>query len=90
MEQSSETALLDRFLDPIGRCLTPEVARRIVAFRADEAMQARIDELAEKSNEGRLSETERREYDTYIRAIDFVTVLQLKARSILPPEETAA
>lgn len=83
-------ALLDRFLDPIGRCLTQEVARRIVDLRADEAMQARIDELAEKCNEGQLTEAEHQEYDTYVRAIDFVTVLQLKARSLLPPEESAA
>ena len=39
---------LDRLLDPLSECLTPAMARRIVAFRADSATQARIDELAEK------------------------------------------
>ena len=77
------TNILDRFLDPVGLCLTPEVARRLVSFRADARTQRRLDVLAEKNQEGELSEAEREEYDTYIFAIDFLTVLQTKARSIL-------
>ena len=74
---------LDRFLDPLGSCLTPEVAERIVEFRADARTQKRLDTLAQKNQAGELSDAEREEYDTYISAIDFVTVLQAKARSIL-------
>lgn len=79
----SKTAALSRFLDPVTSLLTPEVARRIVDFRADAKTQARLDELAEKSNEGSLSTDERTEYEGYVRAIDLITVLQLKARSLL-------
>jgi hypothetical protein len=79
----SRTNILDRFLDPVGSYLTPEVARRLVRFRADGRTQKRLDELAEKNQEGKLTEAEREEYDTLISAIDFVTVLQAKARSIL-------
>ena len=79
----SRTNILDRFLDPVGSYLTPEVARRVVRFRADSKTQRRLDELAEKNQEGELTEAERREYDTYISAIDFVSVLQAKARSLL-------
>lgn len=43
----------------------------------------RKDVLAEKNQEGKLTDAERVEYDTYIFAIDFLTVLQAKARSIL-------
>jgi hypothetical protein len=75
--------ILDRFLDPVGSYLTPEVARRLVRFRADARTQKRLDELAEKNLEGKLTEADREEYDTLISAIDFVTVLQAKARSIL-------
>ncbi len=75
--------VLDSFLDPVGSFLTPEVAKRLVGFRADAKSQARLDELAEKCREGRLSDKERAEYDTYLSAIDFVTVLQAKARSVL-------
>jgi hypothetical protein len=79
----SATQVLDRLLDPVGDFLTPEVARRLVAYRADATTQARIDELAEKCNEGQLTPVERREYETYIAAIDFVTFLQAKARTVL-------
>ena len=75
--------VLDRFLDPFGALLTPEVAQKLVNFRVDEQTQARIDELADKCNEGQLTLTEREEYDTYIAVIDFITVLQAKARTVL-------
>ena len=79
----TRTNILDRFLDPVGSYLTPEVARRLIRFRADARTQKRLDELAEKNEDGKLTEAEREEYDTFISAIDFVTVLQSKARSIL-------
>ena len=77
------TNVLDRFLDPFGAFLTPEVARRLVDFRVDEQTQARIDELADKCNEGQLTLAEREEYNTYVAVIDFITVLQAKARTVL-------
>jgi hypothetical protein len=75
--------VLDRFLDPFGAFLPPEVAQKLVDFRVDEQTQARIDELADKCNEGQLTLAEREEYDTYIAVIDFITVLQAKARTVL-------
>ena len=45
-------SILDRLLDPLGRCLTPEAARRLLELRADPVAQARIDELVEKCNQG--------------------------------------
>ena len=79
----NSSAVLDRFLDPVGECLTPEVARRLVELRADAVTQARIDELADKCNEGELSQEEHEEYRTYVAAIDFVTILQAKARTVI-------
>lgn len=76
-------AAFNRFLDPITSLLTPEVAQRIVDFRADAKMQARLDELADKCNEGLLTPDEVKEYDGYLDAIDLVTILQLKARCSL-------
>jgi uncharacterized protein YnzC (UPF0291/DUF896 family) len=83
MAEVSSHKALDRILDPFAECLTPEVARRIVALQADPQSQARIDELAEKNTEGQISEEELAEYDTYIQAIDFITILQAKARNLL-------
>jgi hypothetical protein len=60
---NSPTSVLSRFLDPFTECLTPEVAQRVADLRPDAATQARIDELREKANEGKLSEAERAEYE---------------------------
>lgn len=79
----SKNLTLARLLDPLGRCLTPEVATALVNLRADPALQNRIDELADKCTEGELSEEERSEYELYVHAIDFIAVLQAQARSLL-------
>jgi hypothetical protein len=63
--------------------LTPEVARKLVDYRFDGKAQARIDKLARKCNEGQLTDVERREYETYVNAIDFIAILQAKARAFL-------
>jgi len=82
MNHSSNT-VLDRVLDPFTECLTPEVAQRIVDLRADAPTQARVDQLADKANEGELSNDERAEYDKFRDAFHFVTILQAKARTLL-------
>jgi hypothetical protein len=75
--------VLNRLLDPLGRILTPEVARKLVRLRFDRTAQARIDKLARKCNDGALTDEERREYETYVYAIDFIAILQAKARALL-------
>ena len=75
--------ILDRILDPVVDTFTPEVARHIVALKADAEVQNRIDELAKKSNEGTLTEDERAEYRCFVDAIDLVSLLQAKSRRVL-------
>ena len=76
------TAALAKILDPVAQCFTPEVAKRVAELRADPAVQARIEELAEKCNEGTITPEEMAEYDAYIQAMDVVVVLQKKARAL--------
>jgi hypothetical protein len=78
---------LDRFLEPLADCLPPEVAVKVANFRADQQTQARIDYLADRANEGLLTDEEREEYSGYLHAIDVITVLQAKARS-QPPKQS--
>jgi hypothetical protein len=80
MKNGENASVLERLLDPITRCLTPESARALVALRADTVAQARIAELAEKCNEGQLEPEERREYETYVHVGNVVAILQAKAR----------
>lgn len=77
------TGALERLIDPVARCFTADVARQVVALRADEQLQTRLDQLAEKSTAGTLSETERAEYEAYVAAIDFISILQVKSQQIL-------
>ena len=59
------------------------MARKLVAMRFDAKAQTRIDELARKCNEGRLTDQENREYETYVHTIDVIAILQAKARKLL-------
>lgn len=74
---------LDRLLDPVAACLTPQVAERIVGLQLDPDVTARIQHLAAKANEGTLTEEESLEYKDYIDGGDMIALLQAKARRYL-------
>jgi hypothetical protein len=78
-----DAPILDRLMDPLAGILTTEVARKLVRFRFDAKTQAYIDRLADKCNEGELSDAERREYEACVYGIDFIAILQTKARALL-------
>ncbi len=83
MKNSQSASVLDRLLEPITRCLTPESARALVELRADPVAQARIAELAEKCNAGQITPEEQREYETYVHVGNIIAILQAKARLLL-------
>ena len=65
-----------------------ESARSILEFRIDPAVQARLDLLGEKANEGTLTGDERAEYEAAINAADDISILKLKARRLLGSDES--
>ena len=81
--------VLSQLLEPVGQMMPVQFARELAAMRATPDVQARIDELAEKCNEGELSEEERAEYEAYVEAIDVISILQAKARSVLARQPNA-
>lgn len=83
MSAAADQSVLEDVLEPVASCLTPEVARQIADLRAGAATQARLDELADKANEGRLTPEESAEYRTYVTALNFLGILQAKARAVL-------
>ena len=89
MPEHAPVNFLNRLLAPIGDCLTPEVAEKLVNLRADAVVQARLEELAAKCTEDSLTDTERAEYDSYIHTLDVLAVLQAKARSVLKAHGSA-
>ncbi|WP_254507606.1 hypothetical protein [Anatilimnocola floriformis] len=79
----SAATIFDRVFDPLRSVLTIESAQRMAAWRADDEIQRQLDELGEKANEGTLTAAEREDYEAYVRAIDFIGILQAKARAVL-------
>ena len=77
------TTALDRMLDPLGRTLTPDAARQLTELRADPELQRRMDDLADRCNDGGLTADERAEYEAYVTAATLIAVLQSKARAVL-------
>lgn len=83
MKAKNPSSNLDRLLAPLGDCLTREAARRVLALRADSKLQSRIAWLANRCNEGMLTEKERTEYGHYVTYGTFVAILKSKARQVL-------
>ncbi len=75
---------MDKMLEQLSDCLNAEAAQRIVGLRIDPEIHARVEVLADKANEGLLSEDERDEYKTYIEMADLIAILKLKAQGLVP------
>ena len=75
-------ALTD-LLNPLGECMTPEVALKVIQLRASADANERMQLLAQKSAAGRLSDEERDEYEACVSAGTFIAILQAKDRSIV-------
>jgi hypothetical protein len=77
------TSALNLLLEPLIRSLGSEAARQILALRIDPAVQARIDDLADRCNEGLLTDAEQAEYEGYVEGISLINILKAKARRVL-------
>lgn len=76
-------ALLEKSLDPVSKHMTREAAQAVLQMRATPDVQERIDQLADKCNEGLLSPDERTEYEMFVWAGQYISGLQLKAKKLL-------
>jgi hypothetical protein len=80
MATTLEIEAFERGVRPVAELVFPEKAQAIMDFRPAPELQARIEELAEKSTEGQLTDPERAEYEGYVRANKFIAILQHLAR----------
>ena len=83
MTTNSDTVTLEKFLRPLARGLSPELARALVNLTDDEETQARYDALAEKRTEGQLTPAELEELESLVRVNTFLGVLKVEARAVL-------
>jgi hypothetical protein len=83
VQATPEIDAFERGVRPVLRIVLPEKAEAVLRFRAAPELQARIEELAGKSTEGQLTETEKAEYAGYVRANKFIAILQRQARQLI-------
>jgi len=83
VQATAEIDAFERGVGPVLRIVLPEKAEAVLRFRAAPELQARIEELAGKSTEGQLTETEKAEYAGYVRANKFIAILQRQARQLI-------
>jgi hypothetical protein len=74
------TATLDGLLDPLASSLDASALRQIAEFRVPAEVQARVDYLASRANEGELTPDEDAEYEALIDGAELITILKLKAQ----------
>jgi len=79
----STATYLDRFLEPVTHVMTPEVARAIVQIQADPELQAEVEQLRRKANEGTLTDLDDAKYKDFVEAVDVISIIQSKARQFL-------
>jgi len=83
MQNGRGSAVLEEMLEPVSRSLGLKSARALAALRVGGRTQARVEKLAEKCNEGKLTAKERAEYEACLQASTLIGILQAKARRIL-------
>lgn len=78
--------IISDMLEPFAQALTPELSEQFSKLKASPKLQERINELAEKCNEGTLTESEQAEYDAFVRAgnlINIINIIKAKAKKAL-------
>lgn len=80
MSTSLDRSSLHRFLEQFTNTFTPELAEHFAKLPTNPELQARLDELGSKANEGTLTEPERSEYETYVEAMDVIALLRVKSQ----------
>lgn len=80
MVANTEAAIWERLIDPSDDDLSPEVARFLLRLDFRETDHARMEELAQRSNEGTLTQDEQAELQNYVRIGNVLALMQSKAR----------
>lgn len=82
------TTTLDALFDSVGQCLTVDTASKLTKLSLPESLQHQLDDWAERNSQGTLGEDERDQYEAMLRALNFIAVLQAKARRIVATSQS--
>jgi len=80
---NGDTVALEKFLRPMARGLSTELARALVNLTADEETQARYDLLADGRTEAQLTPAEQEELESLVRVNTLLGILKAEARAVL-------
>ena len=80
---ATQDAIIDEMLEPLTDALTPETAKAFANLKVPSAVQARVDQLAAKCNEGALTADERADYETYVRIGNLLALIKAKAKRVI-------
>ena len=83
MADTTDKSSLGQLLRPLRRGLNVELAALLLRMQADDEVQARYEDLAERNTEGQLSPVEQDELTLMVRANALLTVLKAEARAFL-------
>jgi hypothetical protein len=82
---NTEAAILARMIQLGQHELSPSAAEYLLSIRFDEHDMARMNELSELAQEGKLTGAEQNELDSYIHVSSLIATIQSKARLALQP-----
>ena len=83
MSQTFERSFIADMLEPMIATLTPVTARPLAEMKVNPTIQARVDALAAKANEGELTDAERSEYESYVRLGNILGFVKARSRKML-------
>jgi len=83
MDSAPSSPLLEALAERVAACLDDASLRAMANLELDAPTRDRLDELADKANEGQLSAEEREEYESFIGVSEFLGLAQLRARTRL-------
>ena len=76
------TTILSNMLEPLGN-LTPQAASEFAELTIPTSVQDRVGALADKNNDGTITEEERGEYETLVKYGNMLSVIKAKAKKVV-------
>ena len=76
---ATNSSLADKMLDLAANCFDASTLDALAKLRLSPKLATRVDRLATKANEGRLTSRERTEYQSYIKTSEVLTERLLSA-----------
>jgi hypothetical protein len=78
-QRATDLGVDDSLLESAAQCLDEESVRALGELKLSDAVKSRLDLLARKANDGKLTAEEAGEYDRFIELGDIIATLRLKA-----------